>query len=390
METLSDDRQLVLSLFYMSSLSIKEIASSMSISPNSVGIKLHRARRQLGERVEKMMGKEKKMKIAGIPDLNLAAAIRDSIGKPDGAITEADLQSITELEAPDNNITDITGIERCVNLEKLILGPAWRLETWWENGNNRIEDISPLKGLTKLVHLNLNNSDKNGKINDISPLSSLTNLTRLELFANQISDVTPLADLTNLTYLFLWNNQISDVTPLSNLTNLAWLDLTENQIKDINPLAGLTDLTTLSLWVNQVTDLRPLSNLTGLRMLVIAGNQINDIAPLSSLTNLTYLSASSNPVDDISPLARLTNLEVLWFDSCQMHNASLLSNLTNLTFLNISGNQIIDISPLVGNKGLGEGDEVVLKGNPLNDDAYKVHIPALAERGVSLKFDPED
>jgi len=57
METLPDDRQLVLSLYYMSNLSVKEIAYFMGVSPNSIGIKLHRARKQLGERLEKMIGK---------------------------------------------------------------------------------------------------------------------------------------------------------------------------------------------------------------------------------------------------------------------------------------------------------------------------------------------
>ena len=57
METLPDDKQLALSLFYMSSLSVKEIAHFMGVSPNSVKIKLHRARKQLGERLEKMIGK---------------------------------------------------------------------------------------------------------------------------------------------------------------------------------------------------------------------------------------------------------------------------------------------------------------------------------------------
>ena len=47
-------------------------------------------------------------------DPNLEAAIREAIGKPDGAITEGDLQKITELEAPFNNISDITGIEGAV------------------------------------------------------------------------------------------------------------------------------------------------------------------------------------------------------------------------------------------------------------------------------------
>jgi len=54
---LPDDRQLVLSLFYMSSMSIKEIAYFMGVSPNSIGIKLHRARKQLGERLEEMIEK---------------------------------------------------------------------------------------------------------------------------------------------------------------------------------------------------------------------------------------------------------------------------------------------------------------------------------------------
>ena len=58
METLPDDRQLALSLYYMSSLSVKEIAYFMGVSPNSVRIKLHRARKQLGERLEKMIGKQ--------------------------------------------------------------------------------------------------------------------------------------------------------------------------------------------------------------------------------------------------------------------------------------------------------------------------------------------
>jgi len=60
MDTLPADNQLALSLYYMSDLSIKEIASFMGISANTVKGKLHRARRQLGERLEKMLGKQLK------------------------------------------------------------------------------------------------------------------------------------------------------------------------------------------------------------------------------------------------------------------------------------------------------------------------------------------
>ncbi len=87
METLPDDRQLVLSLFYMSSLSIKEIAYFMGVSPNSVGIKLHRARKQLGERLEKMIGRQlRKEKLKAGFLFKVVDAIRDmpipSLPKP--------------------------------------------------------------------------------------------------------------------------------------------------------------------------------------------------------------------------------------------------------------------------------------------------------------------
>ncbi len=87
METLPDDRQIALSLFYMSSMSVREIAHFMGVSPNSVKIKLHRGRRQLGEELEKMIGKhlsEEKLKAGFV--FKLVDAIRDmpipSLPKP--------------------------------------------------------------------------------------------------------------------------------------------------------------------------------------------------------------------------------------------------------------------------------------------------------------------
>lgn len=60
MKTLPADNQLVLSLYYMSDLSVREIASFMGISSNTVKGKLHRARKQLGERLGKMVRKQLK------------------------------------------------------------------------------------------------------------------------------------------------------------------------------------------------------------------------------------------------------------------------------------------------------------------------------------------
>jgi len=65
METLPHDSQLALSLYYMSDLSTREVAGFMGISPNNAGVKLHRARKQLGERLGKMIGKQLKKEKLG-------------------------------------------------------------------------------------------------------------------------------------------------------------------------------------------------------------------------------------------------------------------------------------------------------------------------------------
>ena len=126
------------------------------------------------------------------PDPGLDAVIREALGKlPGEEITAAELVGLTELEATDRAIADLTGIEYCVNLTILYL--SW----------NQISDISPLSNLTSLNYLFL----RDNQISDVSPLSNLTSLSTLYLFWNQISDISPLSNLTSLTELRLYFNQ---------------------------------------------------------------------------------------------------------------------------------------------------------------------------------------
>ena len=66
------------------------------------------------------------------PDPNLEAAIREALNKQEGAITDGDLAGLTELDASERGIIDLTGIEYCTNLQTLTLR------------GNQISDISPL------------------------------------------------------------------------------------------------------------------------------------------------------------------------------------------------------------------------------------------------------
>ena len=263
-------------------------------------------------------------------DRNLRAKIESALGKASGAtITVADMATLTGLNAINANIRDLTGIEYATNLTALLLR------------DNNIVDISVVAGLTNLTVLRSGNNS----ISDISVLAGLTNLTELSLYGNSISKISVLAGLTNLTHLGLGGNNIVDISSVSGLTNLTYLSLGGNNITDISSVSRLTNLTSLLLDNNNVTN----------------------ISGLSGLTNLTQLWLSHNTLSDISPLAGLTNLTNLW----------------------LRGNNISDLSPLVSNTGLGQDDEVDVRGNALNADAYNTHIPALESRGVDVKFDPQ-
>ncbi|MFC2108177.1 hypothetical protein ACFLS5_01825, partial [Candidatus Bipolaricaulota bacterium] len=73
--------------------------------------------------------------VVNFPDPGLEAAIRDKIGIPTGDIQDTDLTGVTYLHASDRGISNLDGIQHCVDLEELYLG------------YNEIVNISDLSGL---------------------------------------------------------------------------------------------------------------------------------------------------------------------------------------------------------------------------------------------------
>ena len=149
--------------------------------------------------------------IVSITDSKLRAAIESALGKAPGAtITTAEMATLTELRAPNANITDLTGLEAATNLLRLELGEQYVAVEGRFINSNAISDLLPLSGLTALTRLDLNGNN----ITDISALSGLTNLAILELSNNAISDISALSGLSNLFFVGLWDNLISDISPL--------------------------------------------------------------------------------------------------------------------------------------------------------------------------------
>ena len=176
--------------------------------------------------------------------------------------------------------------------------------------------------------------------------------------------ITP-AEMSTLTELNARDASISNLTGLEFAANLTTLRLHNNHIIDISPLSSLTDLDGLYLDNSNIADISALSGLINLRALGLGGNKISDISALASLPQLKRLRLGSNLVSDISALSSLTQLTELWLDR----------------------NNISDLSPLVANTGLGAGDMVNVRGNPVSELSMNTHILALQRRGVKVEFD---
>lgn len=127
-------------------------------------------------------------------DSSLEVVMRTALGKLAGMLTEADLLSLTTLEARAAGIADLHGIGQLKNLTMLDLS------------GNRIKDISPLAGLTHLEFLSLSGNE----IRDISSLAKLSRLVLLLLDGNEIADISPLLDLRGLEKVGLAGNPLAE------------------------------------------------------------------------------------------------------------------------------------------------------------------------------------
>jgi len=190
----------------------------------------------------------------------------------DKPLVEADLANLSTIQANGMEITNLSGLEKCVSLASLDLA------------KNKISNLEPLKTLTKIQYLNL----ANNHIEDISPLREIIALQYIELSHNRVKDVQPLGTLTNLASLYLSHNAIADIAPLTKFRKLSSLYLDNNKVTDISGLNRLTSLLTLSLNNDAVTDLSPLVGLSGLYYLFLENNKIADLTPLIGMAQKDY------------------------------------------------------------------------------------------------------
>lgn len=353
---------------------------------------------------------------------------------------------VTELNLGNLRLEDISALASCTKLKKLDLrdnkitdlSPLVELQEleWLCIWNNEVEDINPLLSLQKLRYLD---ADGN-KISDLTVLQYLPELEELWLGHNEeITSFEPLRALTKLTRLGLEQTGLDDggLDCLLGMEKLKELNVKGNEdlsaakfeelekalpdcvidhdelrstirlgeseypsdaeeiivnnqdLRDLSPLKSFGKLRVLNLMSDQITDLTPLRGLTTLEELYLSNNSISDLSPLSGCTNLKKLYISGNDITDLTPLAACRNLTELHLGQNDISDISALSRLTNLTELDIENNRVSDLSALYGLSGL---KTLRIRGNDLVADdilALKTQLPDCVVTH-DIELTPED
>jgi len=278
--------------------------------------------------------------------------------------------SLTELNLGQNQIVDLSPLAGLTNLVHLDVGfgsdPLQNPDEFdpMQTGTNLISDFSPLAGLVNLEYLNLMG---NTGITSIAPISTMDSLTQLWIGSSPLTDFSPLLDVAD-TLMFLGDVncglQQSDLTIINSLTNLQGLGIiVEPAISDISGLTGLNLSIVLALMMVPVSDISIVASYTNLQMLQMTMTQVTVLPDLSGLTSLQEAGLDSNGLTDISGLAGLTSLQQLNLRNNAITDISALATCGAPRYLDLDYNQLTDIQPLLDNPGIANIQQLNISFN---------------------------
>ncbi len=174
------------------------------------------------------------------------------------------------------------------------------------------------------------------------------------------------------------NDDSLDIVLREHIWDYLPIDSVLDSIITYSKLLGLDTLNGKNRHISNIEQLYYAAELTKLNL---ANNSIDNIDVMSHLKLLDTLYLSYNRITDIDSLSRLTNLRYLYLDSNLIDSIDALTDLVNLAYINLDSNLIESIYPLVKNTGLGSGDYISIRNNPITDSTY---IDSLRDRGVTV------
>lgn len=281
---------------------------------------------------------------------------------------QAELAKLTKLKnltLQNTDTSSLSGIAELTDLTVLVLSENPRISDISAIGNmheltyldisdaSNLSDLSPLTTLTKLETLIASNLFYGGI--DVSPLKGVTSLNHLDLSRNRLVGTDELGSLGELETLVVNNADQDALFDISVFPKLAHLDISSNHL--VNDLTVLGESTSLiSLDISSSYPLKTLDGLESFPNLKVLHarniSEISDITALEDISGLEQVSfngtrlASLESSQSMRPLSGHTGLKELDLSRTKIRNVDGLDELTNLVLLNLERNYDIECTDL--------------------------------------------
>ncbi len=218
------------------------------------------------------------------------------------------------------------------------------------------EKLSFLKNLTGLKKFRYTNIYGDKQCESIKPISYLKDLTELylEVPAKAVEDISPLKGLTKLKKLYIKNISGKNVPIIEKLKNLRELDIEINDsdsLVDLTFLGELKKLEKLDITERysgtKCTGLNVITKLKKLKDLGIHDFEREDLSFIGEMTQLEALSISYSSRSFTKTIGNLKNLKELVLTEIndgRRYDMSFLPELTSLESLFVFGNRYLDIT----------------------------------------------
>ncbi|KZE46371.1 hypothetical protein AV540_01825 [Brevibacillus parabrevis] len=314
---------------------------------------------------------------------------RDTLHKPHGTLTKADLDKITSIAiyGPRYGLESLAGIEVLPNLTEIDLQGFQALD---------------LKSLAKLPKLK-KASFSVVEIADVSPLQRIEDLS---MHYAEVKNIDSLKQLKQLQKLFIYRYSGStDVSPLlerlQNSTRMKEIHVIDNEVTNLQPLGQMKNLEVLQLVIdNPIYDqtVKPLAGLRNMKALMLSPREksLTSLEFLRQQKKLEYLIVRQQNISDLQPLKELTQLRYLDVGENDISETAPLQSMTKLIWLNLKQNQVKNLDGLLLNVqkgGFAPKGYICLSMNPLLERASaktKQELATLAKKGIQVEIDESD
>ncbi|KAJ2003835.1 hypothetical protein H4R26_002849 [Coemansia thaxteri] len=207
-------------------------------------------------------------------------------------------------------------------------------------------------------------------ITHVDDISDYAPVRRLDLSGNKIGqseDLSGLRQLTALAHVNLSNNELQDMDVVERLGNLGVLNMSNNKISHISKhIVNCKQLKAIILGHNSIKHVKHIDTLDKLNTLVISHNRVESIPSMPKLKELTKISAAHNEIQTIPDLSIYPLLkEVRLNDNKIKVVPENIRSCTSLKVVDLGNNHMDEWTSIAPLGSLVYLDNLNLKGNPI-------------------------